>query len=124
MAVAFREGLRDLAYAEGQNIAVIRRCADSPPRVSDLATEVVRNNVDVIVAQGTPAAQAAKRATRTIPMVMATSGDPVAVGLIASLARPGATSPGIAFSPRFEWDTARIDPGVGSWCLAHRGTLD
>jgi putative ABC transport system substrate-binding protein len=63
--------------------------ADVPQRLGDLAVEVVGSNVDVIVTQGTPAAQAAKRATRTIPIVMATSGDPVSVGLVASLARPG-----------------------------------
>jgi putative ABC transport system substrate-binding protein len=89
MTVAFREGLRDLGYVDGQNIAVIPRWADTAQRLSDLAAELVRNNVDVIVTQGTPAAQAAKRATSTIPIVMATSGDPVAVGLVASLARPG-----------------------------------
>jgi len=89
MTAAFREGLRDLGYMDGQNIAVLPRYADVPQRLSDLATEVVRSNVDVIVTQGSPAAQAAKRATSTIPIVMATSGDPVAIGLVASLARPG-----------------------------------
>ncbi|MBK7472017.1 MAG: ABC transporter substrate-binding protein [Betaproteobacteria bacterium] len=89
MAAAFREGLRDLGYVDGKNIVVMPRWADTPQRLSDLAAEVVRNNVDAIVTQGTPAAQAAKRATSTIPIVMASSGDPVAVGLVASLARPG-----------------------------------
>ena len=89
MTAAFRGALRDLGYVDGQNIAVLPRWADTPQRLSDLAAEVVRNNVDVIVTQGTPAARAAKRATSTIPIVMATSGDPVAVGLVASLARPG-----------------------------------
>jgi len=89
LATAFRRGLRDLGYVEGQSISVVARWADTPQRLSDLAVEVVGNNVDVIVTQGTPAAQAAKRATRTIPIVMATSGDPVSVGLVASLARPG-----------------------------------
>ena len=68
---------------------VLPRWAETPQRLSELAAEVVRNNVDVIVTQGTPAARAAKRATNTIPIVMATSGDPVALGLVASLARPG-----------------------------------
>lgn len=89
MTAAFREGLRDLGYVDGRNIAVIARWADTPQRLTELATEIVRNKVDVIVTQGTPAAQAAKQATSTIPIVMATSGDPVAVGLVASLARPG-----------------------------------
>jgi putative ABC transport system substrate-binding protein len=89
MTAAFREGLRDLGYVDGQNIAVRLRWASTPQRLAELAADVVRNHVDVIVTQGTPAAQAAKRATSTIPIVMATSGDPVAVGLVASLARPG-----------------------------------
>ncbi len=89
MTAAFRGGLRDLGYVEGRNIVVLARWAETPQRLSELAAEVVRNNVDVIVTQGTPAARAAKRATHTIPIVMATSGDPVAVGLVASLARPG-----------------------------------
>ena len=89
MTAAFRGGLRDLGYVEGRNIVVLARWAETPQRLSELAAEVVRNNVDVIVTQGTPAARAAKRATNTIPIVMATSGDPVALGLVASLARPG-----------------------------------
>ena len=89
MTSAFRGGLRDLGYVEGRNIVVLARWAETPQRLSELAAEVVRNNVDVIVTQGTPAARAAKRATNTIPIVMATSGDPVALGLVASLARPG-----------------------------------
>ena len=89
MTAAFRGGLRDLGYVEGRNIAVLPRWADTPQRLSDLAAEVVKTDVDVIVTQGTPAARAARRATSTIPIVMATSGDPVAVGLVASLARPG-----------------------------------
>jgi putative ABC transport system substrate-binding protein len=89
LTAAFREGLHALGYVDGRNIAVIPRWAAASQRFSDLAAEVVRNHVDVIVTQGTPAAQAAKRATSTIPIVMATSGDPVALGLVASLARPG-----------------------------------
>jgi putative tryptophan/tyrosine transport system substrate-binding protein len=86
MTTAFRGALRDLGY---ENIVVLPRWADTPQRLSELAADVVRNKVDVIVTQGTPAARAAKRATSTIPIVMATSGDPVAVGLVTSLARPG-----------------------------------
>ena len=89
LTAAFRQGLRDLGYVEGQNIAVEFRWADLPQRLPDLATDLVRGKVDIIVTQGTPAAQAAKRATSTIPIVMATSGDPVRIGLVASLARPG-----------------------------------
>ena len=89
MTAAFRQGLRDLGYVEGQNIAVEPRWADLPQRLPDLATDLVRGKVDIIVTQGTPAAQAARRATSTIPIVMATAGDPVGIGLVASLARPG-----------------------------------
>ena len=89
MTAAFQQGLRDLGYVEGQNIAVEFRWADRPQRVSPLAIDLVRSKVDIIVTQGTPAAQAVKRATSTILIVMATSGDPVGIGLIASLARPG-----------------------------------
>ena len=89
MTAAFRQGLRDLGYVEGRNIALEPRWADLPQRLSGLATDLVRGKVDIIVTQGTPAAQAAKRATSTIPIVMATAGDPVAIGLVASLARPG-----------------------------------
>jgi len=89
MTAAFRQGLRDLGYVEGRNIALEPRWADAPQRLSGLATDLVRGKVDIIVTQGTPAAQAAKRATSTIPIVMATAGDPVAIGLVASLARPG-----------------------------------
>lgn len=89
MTAAFRQELRNLGYVESRNIALELRWADVPQRLSDLATDLVRSNADIIVTQGTPAAQAARRATSTIPIVMATSGDPVAVGLVSSLARPG-----------------------------------
>ena len=87
---AFRQGLRDAGYVEGQTIVIEHRwAADVLQQLPDLAAELVRSNVDIIVTQGTPAAQAAKRATSTIPIVMSIVGDPVGVGLIASLARPG-----------------------------------
>jgi len=94
LAAAFREGLRARGYVEGQNVVLVPRFADSVQRLPDLVAELVRSNVEVIVTQGTPAAQAARRATTTIPIVMATSGDPVAAGLVASLARPGANVTG------------------------------
>jgi putative ABC transport system substrate-binding protein len=87
---AFRQGLRELGYVEGQNLVIEYRSADGrAERYLDLASELVRLNVDVIVTRGTPAALAAKRATGTTPIVMASSGDPVAEGIVASLARPG-----------------------------------
>jgi putative ABC transport system substrate-binding protein len=87
---AMRAGLRDLGYVEGKNIALEFRWADgNVNRLPKLAAELVGLNVAVIVTHGTPGALAAKRATQTIPIVMATAGDPVAAGIVASLARSG-----------------------------------
>ena len=87
---AFRQGLRDLQYVEGQNFVIEYRSADGrAERFQDLANELRLLNVDVIVTRGTPAAHAAKQATRTIPIVMASSGEPAVEGIVASLARPG-----------------------------------
>ena len=92
---AFRQGLRELGYVEGQNIVLeIRDGEAKAERLPDLAAELVRLKVDVIVTSSTPAIQAAKKATGTIPIVMAFSGDPVGTGLVASLAKPGGTSRG------------------------------
>lgn len=85
---ALRQGLRERGYVDGENITIEPRGSDQIPRLYDLATDLVQSRVDVIVTQGTPGAQAAQRATRTTPIVMATSGDPVKLGLVASLARP------------------------------------
>jgi putative ABC transport system substrate-binding protein len=94
---ALRAGLRDLGYVEGRNIVIEFRWTEGKSvRLADLAVELVRLKVDVIVTQGTPETLAAKRATTTIPIVMATAGDPVATGLVASLARPGVNVTGIA----------------------------
>ena len=86
---ALRQGLRERGYVDGQNIAIEPRGSDHIPDLYELATKLVRSKVDVLVTQGTPGAQAAQRATRTTPIVMAASGDPVKLGLVASLARPG-----------------------------------
>jgi len=86
---ALRQGLRERGYVDGQNIAIEPRGSDHIPDLYDLAAKLVQSKVDVIVTQGTPGVQAAQRATRTTPIVMATSGDPVRLGLVASLARPG-----------------------------------
>jgi putative ABC transport system substrate-binding protein len=86
---AFRRGLRELGYAEGQNLAIEPRYAEGKlDRLPDLATELVRSNVDVIVVGGSTATRAAKNATKLIPIVMAHGSDPVALGYVASLARP------------------------------------
>jgi putative ABC transport system substrate-binding protein len=93
-----REALRELGYVEGRNIAYEARFAEGKfERLPDLAADLVRLKVDVIVAQGGPATEAAKRATSTIPIVMApAAGDAVAVGWIATLARPGANITGLS----------------------------
>jgi putative tryptophan/tyrosine transport system substrate-binding protein len=93
---AFRQGLRELGYVEGQNVVIEYRSADGrSERFPDLATELVRLKVDVIVTRGTSAALGAKHVTDTIPIVMASSGDPVFAGLVTSLARPGANVTGL-----------------------------
>jgi putative ABC transport system substrate-binding protein len=87
---AFRQGLQELGYVERQNYVIEYRSADGrPERFPDLAADLVRLKVDLIVTRGTGAALEAKNATRTIPIVMAGSGDPVQNGLVVSLARPG-----------------------------------
>ncbi len=87
---AFRHGLRDLGYVEGRNVVIEYRSAEGKPeRLPTLAAELVALKVDVIVAQGTPQALAAKQATRTLPIVFAGVPDPVTTGLVTSLARPG-----------------------------------
>jgi putative ABC transport system substrate-binding protein len=94
---AFRQGLRELGYVEGRNIVIETRSAEGKSeRLPGLAAELVRLTVDVIVAASPPATEAAKQATSTIPIVFALSGDPVAAGLVASLARPGGNVTGLA----------------------------
>jgi putative ABC transport system substrate-binding protein len=87
---AFRRGLRELGYVEGQNIAIEFRSAEgNVERVPDLAAELVRLKVDVILTGTTPLIRAAQQATKTIPVVMGISTSPVEQGFVASLARPG-----------------------------------
>ena len=91
---ALRKGLRDLGYVEGRNLVIEYRSADGrAERFPDLASELVRLKVDLIVTRGTPAARAAKNATGTIPVVMATMGDPHAI--VASFAHPGGNITGV-----------------------------
>ena len=94
---AFYQGLRDLGWIEGQNVAFERRYAeDDFDRLTGLATDLARLKVDVIVTASTAPAKAAKTATGTIPVVMIDPGDPVATGLVASLAHPGGNVTGIS----------------------------
>ena len=96
---AFRQGLHELGWIEGKNIVIDYRFAESRfDRLPDLAAELVRLKVEIIVAGPTPAAVAAKKATGTIPIVMWSVGDPVGLGLIASLARPGGNVTGVSFT--------------------------
>jgi putative ABC transport system substrate-binding protein len=98
---AFRAGLRDLGYVEGRNVIVEYRWAGgSSQRAAELAAELVRLDVAVIMSTGTPATQMSKAATPTIPIVMTAVGDPVGSGIVASLARPGGKSPGPFRPPR------------------------
>ena len=95
---ALRTGLRDLGYVEGKNIVMEFRWAEGRyDRLSALVAELIRLKVDLIVTHGTPGTRAAKKATSTIPIVMAISGDAIATGLVTSLARPEANVTGSTF---------------------------
>jgi putative tryptophan/tyrosine transport system substrate-binding protein len=97
---AFREGLRELGYIEGKNLAIeYRSVQGNADRLPDLAAELVQLKVDIIVANGLAQVRAAKNATQTIPIVMLVSTDPVRDGLISSLARPGGNITGLATQP-------------------------
>src|SRR5262245_49897832 len=94
---AFRKGLRELGYIEGKSIVIEYRYADGKTdSLNQLANELVRIKVDVIVTGGAPATIAAKDATRTIPIVMGSDADPVGSGVVASLARPGGNITGLS----------------------------
>jgi putative ABC transport system substrate-binding protein len=94
---AFREGLREVGYVEGQNITIASRWAEGKyDRLPGLAAQLVGLKVDIIVATAVPAIRAAKEATRTIPIIMAVVVDPMATGLVASLARPGGNITGLS----------------------------
>jgi putative ABC transport system substrate-binding protein len=97
VTTAFSNGLLELGWIEGQNIAIERRYAENRlERLPELAAELVRLNVEVIVAVGTLGPLAAKRATSTIPIVMTAAGDPLGSGLVASLANPGGNVTGLS----------------------------
>jgi putative tryptophan/tyrosine transport system substrate-binding protein len=94
---AFRQGLRELGYVEGQNLVIEYRYAEGrDDRLADLAAELVRLKVDVLVVSGGIAVRAAQHATRTIPIVMMGIPDPVAQGFVTSLARPGGNITGLS----------------------------
>jgi putative tryptophan/tyrosine transport system substrate-binding protein len=94
---SFQQGLRELGYIEGRNITIEYRWTDVDPRQLDvLAAELVRLRIDVLVASVTPVIAAAKRATATIPIVMANAADPVGSGFVKSLVRPGGNVTGLS----------------------------
>jgi ABC-type uncharacterized transport system substrate-binding protein len=96
-AQAFRQGLRDAGYFEGRDVVIEWRSANGDyDRIPELVADLVQRKVDVIVEESTVAARAVKRATSTIPIVMATVADPVGSGLVASLARPGGNVTGLS----------------------------
>ena len=126
---AFRQGLRDLGYAEGRNVVIESRDAEGrPERLPDLAAELVALKVQVIVAPTTVSALAATQATRTLPIVFAGAADPVTSGLVTSLARPGGNVTGLSIlgpqlvGKRLELLTQAV-PGVGRVAvLRHPGS--
>jgi putative ABC transport system substrate-binding protein len=106
---AFRQELSKLGWIEGKNITIEYRFAEQKPeRVPELAADLVRLKVDLIVVSGITAALAAKKATTTIPIVMTTVSDPVGAGLVASLARPGGNVTGFS-NLSFELNTKRLE---------------
>ena len=93
---ALRQGLRDLGYVEGKNINIdIRYDEGKPGRLQEFAQELVRLKVDILLAMDSNAARVAKKSTATIPVVFTTGGNPIANGLVASLARPGGNATGV-----------------------------
>jgi putative ABC transport system substrate-binding protein len=103
LAEAFRQGLRDLGWLEGQNIVLEYRFGEGrDDRLPALAAELVRQNPDAIVATSTLSAVALSKATKAIPVVMIGTGDPVSLGLVASLGRPGGNVTGLSFSVGME----------------------
>jgi ABC transporter substrate binding protein len=125
MGVSFRQGLRDLGYIEGQNIAFEWRLSGGQAeRLPSLAAELGRLPVDVIVAGDNPAIAAAQQATSTIPIVMVLAMDPVRTGFVSSLARPGGNITGLTFPghghPR---QSAATPQGCRAHCLPRGGPL-
>jgi putative ABC transport system substrate-binding protein len=121
--VPFMQRLEQLGYAEGKNLVVERRFAEGDKeRLKEFAADLVRQKVDVIVTMGTPAGLAAEQATTTIPIVLGANSDPVGVGLVASLARPGGNATGTSLMAP-ELSAKRLDilstlaPGITRFAI-------
>lgn len=95
--VVLQRSLAEIGYVKGQNIVIESRGGDTRPRLLELANELIREKVEIIVASGGPAARSAQDATKTIPIVFATSGEPVETGFVDSLARPGGNMTGMSW---------------------------
>src|SRR5262249_5299458 len=94
---AFRQGLRDAGYSEGRDLMIEWRSAEGDySRISDLAADLIHHKVELIVVDSTPGAQGVKRATSTIPIVMAVVGDPIGSGLVSNLAHPNGNITGLS----------------------------
>ena len=106
----YREAFRELGYIEGQTVEFEHHEAHGQiDRLAGMAEELVRNNVDVIVVSQTPAAIAAKNATRSIPIVMGAAGDPIATGLVTNLARPEGNVTGLSAT------SAELAAKISNW---------
>ncbi|HEY8185707.1 MAG TPA: ABC transporter substrate binding protein [Pyrinomonadaceae bacterium] len=118
---ALRQGLRDLGYVEGKNFVIEYRGAEGKPdRTPSLVTELVQLKVDVLVVPTALSIRAAKQATKTIPIIMVTQVDPVATGLVDSLAHPGGYHGTRHISARLDREEAGIACGDGSEARASR----
>ena len=121
--VPFTRKLEELGYVEGKNLVIQRRPAEgNAERLKEFATDLVQQRVDVIVTIGTPAGFAAKQATTTIPIVLGANSDPVGVGLVASLARPGGNITGNSLmAPELSAKRLdmlrRLDPGISRFAI-------